>query len=132
MIETAVDAQERQEWLDALDAVVRHGGIQAGGEIVSSLAQHAENSGVPLPQAITTPISQHHPPRATSVPCPVTCLWSGGSAPWCVGMQWRWSCAPMTTRTVLGGHISSFSSSATLYDMGMNHFFRGHREWSSR
>ncbi|NCZ64754.1 MAG: pyruvate dehydrogenase (acetyl-transferring), homodimeric type, partial [Cellvibrionales bacterium] len=55
MTETLVDAQERQEWLDSLDAVVRHGGIEAGGEIVNSLAQHAQNSGVPLPQAITTP-----------------------------------------------------------------------------
>jgi pyruvate dehydrogenase complex dehydrogenase (E1) component len=71
MTETAVDAQERQEWLDALDAVVRHGGVQAGSEIVSSLAQHAENSGVPLPRAIPS----------NSVPCLVTCLWSGGSDP---------------------------------------------------
>ena len=82
MIETAVDAQERQEWLDALDAVVRHGGIQAGGEIVSSLAQHAENTGVPLTsEPSRRPFRNTIRAEQESDPCPATCLWSGGSAP---------------------------------------------------
>ena len=124
MIETAVDAQERQEWLDALDAVVRHGGIQAGGEIVSSLAQHAENSGVPLPQAITTPFRNTIPPEQQR-PMPGDLFMERR-----IRSLIRWNAMAMVMRANdnedgLGGHISSFSSSATLYDVGMNHFFRG-------
>ena len=124
MIETAVDAQERQEWLDALDAVVRHGGIQAGGEIVSSLAQHAENSGVPLPQAITTPFRNTIPPEQQR-PMPGDLFMERR-----IRSLIRWNAMAMVMRANdnedgLGGHISSFSSSATLYDIGMNHFFRG-------
>jgi pyruvate dehydrogenase E1 component len=124
MTETAVDAQERQEWLDALDAVVRHGGVQAGSEIVSSLAQHAENSGVPLPRAITTPFRNTIAPEQQR-PMPGDLFMERR-----IRSLIRWNAMAMVMRANdnedgLGGHISSFSSSATLYDVGMNHFFRG-------
>ena len=50
-----LDVQEQQEWLDALDSVVREGGVAAGEALINALSQHAENTGVPLPLAITTP-----------------------------------------------------------------------------
>ena len=50
-----LDSEERQEWLDALDSVIRAGGVGAGEALLKALSQHAENAGVPLPQAITTP-----------------------------------------------------------------------------
>jgi len=124
MTETLVDAQERQEWLDSLDAVVRHGGIEAGGEIVNSLAQHAQNSGVPLPQAITTPFKNTISPEQQR-PMPGDLFMERR-----IRSLVRWNAMAMVMRANdnedgLGGHISSFSSSATLYDVGMNHFFRG-------
>ena len=44
--------------------------------------------------------------------------------PTCAGTRWRWCCAP-TSITNVGGHIASFASAATLYDVGFNHFLRG-------
>ena len=125
MIEQPIlDAQERQEWLDALDSVVREGGVAAGEALINALSQHAENTGVPLPRAITTPfrntiapVSERHMPGDLFMERRIRSLI-------------RWNAMAMVMRANdndegLGGHISSFSSSATLYDVGMNYFFRG-------
>ena len=125
MIEQPIlDAQEQQEWLDALDSVVREGGVAAGEALINALSQHAENTGVPLPRAITTPfrntiapVSERHMPGDLFMERRIRSLI-------------RWNAMAMVMRANdndegLGGHISSFSSSATLYDVGMNYFFRG-------
>jgi pyruvate dehydrogenase E1 component len=119
-----VDPVEVQEWRDALDSVVRHGGSEHAGELLRSVSEHAEQTGVPLPRAITTPFKNTIAPE------------NERSMPGDLFMERRirslirWNAMAMVMRANdnedgLGGHISSFSSSATLYDVGMNHFFRG-------
>ena len=119
-----VDPVEVQEWRDALDSVVRHGGSEHAGELLRSVSEHAEQTGVPLPRAITTPFKNTIAPE------------NERSMPGDLFMERRirslirWNAMAMVMRANdnedgLGGHISSFSSSATLYDIGMNHFFRG-------
>ena len=43
-------------------------------------------------------------------------------------MRWRWSRGPTATIAGIGGHISTYASSATLYEVAFNHFFRGRGE----
>jgi pyruvate dehydrogenase E1 component len=96
-----LDVTEIDEWTESLDAVLRFNGPAATGQLLRQLSEHAQASRVPLPDAITTPFrntispEDERPMRAND------------------------------NEDGLGGHISSFSSSATLYDVGMNHFFRG-------
>ena len=119
-----LDSEERQEWLDALDSVIRAGGVGAGEALLKALSQHAENAGVPLPQAITTPFRNTIPPHQER-PMPGDLFMERR-----IRSLVRWNAMAMVMRANendegLGGHISSFSSSATLYDIGMNYFFRG-------
>ncbi len=115
---------ETREWLDALDDVVKHGGPQRASFLLLELARHAMGSRLRLPPAITTPFSNTIAPSEEKM------------MPGDVFMERRirslvrWNAMAMVMRgndndEGLGGHISSFSSSATLYDVGFNHFFRG-------
>ena len=119
-----VDPVEVQEWRDALDSVVRHGGSEHAGELLRSVSEHAEQTGVPLPRAITTPFKNTIAPE-NERPMPGDLFMERR-----ICSLIRWNAMAMVMRANdnedgLGGHISSFSSSATLYDVGMNHFFRG-------
>lgn len=119
-----VDPIEVQEWRDALDSVVRHGGSEHAGELLRSVSEHAEQTGVPLPRAITTPFKNTIAPE-NERPMPGDLFMERR-----IRSLIRWNAMAMVMRANdnedgLGGHISSFSSSATLYDVGMNHFFRG-------
>jgi len=119
-----VDPVEVQEWRDALDSVVRHGGSEHAGELLRSVSEHAEQTGVPLPRAITTPFKNTIAPE-NERPMPGDLFMERR-----IRSLIRWNAMAMVMRANdnedgLGGHISSFSSSATLYDIGMNHFFRG-------
>ncbi len=119
-----MDPIEVQEWQDALDSVVRHGGYDAAGQLLQSVSEHAEQSGVPLPRAITTPFKNTIAPE-NQRPMPGDLFMERR-----IRSLIRWNAMAMVMRANdnedgLGGHISSFSSSATLYDVGMNHFFRG-------
>ena len=124
MSEIELDPQERDEWVDALDSVVKHGGLRAAGELLKSVARHAEDVGVPMPQAITTPFRNTIAPE-NERPMPGDLFMERR-----IRSLVRWNAMAMVMRANdneegLGGHISSFSSSATLYDIGMNYFFRG-------
>lgn len=119
-----IDPQEQQEWIDALDSVVKHGGRQAAGELLRGVSQHAQLAGVPLPEAITTPFRNTIAPE-NERPMPGDLFMERR-----IRSLVRWNAMAMVMRANdneegLGGHISSFSSSATLYDVGMNYFFRG-------
>ena len=50
---------------------------------------------------------------------------SAASRAWSAGTRWRWSCAPTALSDGIGGHISTYASAATLYEVAFNHFFRG-------
>ncbi|TVZ38358.1 pyruvate dehydrogenase E1 component [Alteromonadaceae bacterium 2753L.S.0a.02] len=118
------DALETQEWLEALESVIRHSGGERASYLLAQLANSATQAGVRLPSAITTPYVNTIPVKDEK------------RSPGDMHMERkirslvRWNAMAMVMRANdndegLGGHISSFSSSATLYEVGFNHFFRG-------
>jgi len=118
------DALETREWLEALESVIRHNGRERATFLLSQLANAATVAGVSLPSAIRTPYINTIPVRDEK------------RSPGDPHMERRirslvrWNAMAMVMRANdndegLGGHISSFSSSATLYEVGFNHFFRG-------
>ncbi|MEM1113699.1 MAG: pyruvate dehydrogenase (acetyl-transferring), homodimeric type [Pseudomonadota bacterium] len=118
------DPVETREWLDALDSVLKHEGRDRVGFLVRQMARHALDKGVRLPPAITTPFRNTIPPR-DEAPMPGDLFMERR-----IRSLVRWNAVAMVMRANdndegLGGHISSFSSSATLYDVGYNYFFRG-------
>ena len=119
-----LEATEGEEWTESLDSVLRVNGPAATSQLLRHLSEHAQSARVPLPSAITTPFRNTISPQDER------------SMPGDLFMERRirslvrWNAMAMVMRANdnedgLGGHISSFSSSATLYDVGMNHFFRG-------
>ena len=63
-----LDAFELEEWTESLDAVLRHNGPQATGELIKQLSEHAESARVPLPSAITTPFRNTISPEDERIP----------------------------------------------------------------
>ena len=115
---------ETREWLDALDDIVRTEGEERASFLLSELAKHAKKSRLNLPSATTTPFSNTIPPEEEK-PMPGDLFMERR-----IRSLVRWNALAMVMRANdndegLGGHISSFSSSATLYDIGFNYFFRG-------
>ena len=119
-----IDSQETTEWLDALYSVIRHGGKERAAFLLKQLSDRATDAGVQLPAAITTPYRNTIPVIAEK------------RMPGDLFMERRirslirWNALAMVMRANdndegLGGHISTFSSAATLYDIGFNYFFRG-------
>ncbi|MAC35482.1 MAG: pyruvate dehydrogenase (acetyl-transferring), homodimeric type [Haliea sp.] len=118
------DPTETREWLDALDAVTKYSGAERSAELLKRLAKHATEVGVQLPSAITTPF------RNTIAPQNEKMMPGDLFMERRIRSLVRWNALAMVMRANdnnegLGGHISSFSSSATLYDVGYNYFFRG-------
>src|SRR6056300_1602874 len=118
------DPQETREWIEALDAVVRASSPERAGFLLRELAKHATQERLPLPPAITTPFRNTIPvSEEKAMPCDLFMERR-------IRSLTRWNALAMVMRgndndEGLGGHISSFSSSATLYDVGFNYFFRG-------
>ena len=118
------DALETQEWLDALASVVRHGGQERAAFLLKQLSESAAGHGVDQPSAITTPY-RNTIPVTQEVPYPGDLFLERK-----IRSIIRWNAMAMVMRANnnsdgLGGHIASFSSAATLYDVAFNHFFRG-------
>ncbi len=118
------DPLETREWLDALDSVLKFSGTERASWLLQALSKHAMETGVRLPTAITTPF------RNTIDPADEKSLPGDLFMERRIRSLVRWNALAMVMRANdnnegLGGHISSFSSSATLYDIGFNHFFRG-------
>ena len=118
------DPTETREWLDALESVLDRSGIDRANFLLERLSARMTRTGARLPYTITTPY------RNT---IPVT---KEAFMPGDLFMERklrsliRWNALAMVVRAnsrpgELGGHISSFASSATLYDVGFNYFFRG-------
>ncbi|WP_086931177.1 pyruvate dehydrogenase (acetyl-transferring), homodimeric type [Agarilytica rhodophyticola] len=117
------DALETQEWVEALESVIRHNGPERASYLLIQLANIATKAGVGLPSAITTPYSNTIPVSAEKRHPGDEHLERK------IRSLVRWNAMAMVMRANdndegLGGHISSFSSSATLYEVGFNHFFR--------
>ena len=118
------DPLETQEWIDALDSVLRNSGRGRTAYLLKTMAEQAAKAGTRLPPAITTPYRNSIPLTAEKrMPGDLFIERR-------IRSLVRWNALAMVMRANersegLGGHISSFSSSATLYDVGFNYFFRG-------
>ena len=118
------DPQETQEWLDSLESIIEVEGGNKAHHIIEKLIDMARRSGINLPYSANTayvnsiPVDQQQ--RIAGDPEMEHKLRS----------YIRWNAMAMVTKANLkpgavGGHIASFSSAATLYDVGFNHFFKG-------
>jgi pyruvate dehydrogenase E1 component len=119
-----LEALETREWLDSLDDVLKHGGPARVGTLLRELGIHAQKSGVRLPFTANTPyINTINADE--QVPYP-----GSREIERRIKSIVRWNAMAMVVRANkledgIGGHISTFASSATLYEVGYNHFFRG-------
>ena len=119
-----IDPTETSEWLEALEAVAKNDGDMRAEFILSQLGRKAQEIGVGTNFALTTPY------RNTISPADESVMPGDLFVERRIRSYIRWNAMAMVMRANdnddgLGGHISSFSSSATLYDVGFNYFFRG-------
>jgi pyruvate dehydrogenase E1 component len=115
---------ETREWLEALDQVIEEGGPERARYLLERLAIDASAKGVPAALGVTTPYLNTIPPEE-ELPYP-----GDRELERKIKSLVRWNAVAMVVRANkyddgIGGHISTFASSATLYEVGMNHFFRG-------
>jgi pyruvate dehydrogenase E1 component len=119
-----LDATEMREWFDSLDYVLQSGGPAKVTRLLRELTVHARQNGVKLPFSANTPyintIAEHEQALMPGNPDIERRIKS----------LVRWNAAAMVVRANkasegIGGHISTFASEATLYEVGFNHFFRG-------
>ncbi len=118
-----LDPQETQEWVEAMEAVVERDGFERAQFLLRELADHAVLSGAGSPYSANTPYLNTIPPELE--------VRSKGDQELehKIRSIIRWNAAVMVMRanrdsSDLGGHIASFASSATLYDVGFNHFWQ--------
>ncbi|MDH5835086.1 pyruvate dehydrogenase (acetyl-transferring), homodimeric type [Luteimonas kalidii] len=118
------DPTESREWIESLKAVIDHSGPERAHQLLQDMVELTRRAGAHLPFAPTTEyintIPTHLEPK---MPGDQTLEWK-------IRSIIRWNAMAMVVRANrkpgdLGGHIASFASSATLYDVGFNHFFRG-------
>src|SRR5438067_416223 len=118
------DPDETQEWVDSLDAVVDNAGRGRARYVMLRLLERSREQQVGVPSLRSTDYINTIPPERE---------------PWFPGDEHverrirayiRWNAAIMVHRAqrpgvAVGGHISTYASSASLYEVGFNHFFRG-------
>ncbi len=119
-----LDSQETQEWLDALTAVIQQEGPERAHFLIEQLIDLNRRSGGHLPYEATTAYLNTIP-TAQEQKSP-----GNTEIEWKIRAIIRWNAMAMVVRAnrrpgSLGGHIASFASAATIYDVGFNHFFRG-------
>src|SRR3989442_11322705 len=120
-----LDAVETREWLDSLDYVLQSGGPGKVARLLRELTIHARQNGVKLPFTANTPY-------INTIPADEQALMPGSpDIERRIKSLVRWNAAAMVVRANkaeegIGGHISTYASAATLYEVGFNHFFRGH------
>ncbi|WP_114561221.1 pyruvate dehydrogenase (acetyl-transferring), homodimeric type [Desertihabitans aurantiacus] len=119
-----IDPEETQEWLDSLDGMLDDKGKQRARYIMLKLLEHARERQVGLPALRSSDYINTIPPE---------------DEPWFPGDEHverrirayiRWNAAIMVSKAnrkglEVGGHIASYQSAASLYEVGFNHFFRG-------
>jgi len=119
-----LDPTETQEWLDALTAVINEEGPERGHYLIEQLIDLNRRSGGHLPYQATTAYLNTIPVgEEKKTP-------GNNDLEWRIRAIIRWNAMAMVVRAnrrpgALGGHIASFASAATIYDVGFNHFFRG-------
>ena len=118
-----IDPLETQDWLESLSAVISKDGNQRAHFLIKELINKAYREGANIPYTQNTPYINTIPPEAE--------VKSNGdqNIERRIRSLIRWNAAAMVVRAnkkfpELGGHIGTFASAATLYDVGMNHFWR--------
>jgi pyruvate dehydrogenase E1 component len=124
LAEAEVEAIETQEWLESLEYVLESGGPERATRLLQYLQMHLQRRGVPLPFSATTPYintipAEQQPPFPGSREIERR-----------IKSLVRWNAMAMVVRANradrdIGGHISTYASAATLYEVAFNHFFRG-------
>src|SRR3982750_3236299 len=119
-----IDPEETAEWVESLDGVIDAGGPKRARYVMLRLLERARERQVGVPPLTSTDYINTIPPE---------------QEPWFPGDEFverrirayiRWNAAMLVHRAQrpdigVGGHISTYASSASLYEVGMNHFFRG-------
>ncbi|PYR26918.1 MAG: pyruvate dehydrogenase (acetyl-transferring), homodimeric type [Acidobacteria bacterium] len=119
-----LNALETREWLDSLDYVLQSGGPAKVARLLRELTIHARQNGVKLPFTANTPYINTIPPDEQAM------MPGSPDIERRIKSLVRWNAAAMVVRANkadegIGGHISTFASAATLYEVAFNHFFRG-------
>ncbi|HEY7928237.1 MAG: pyruvate dehydrogenase (acetyl-transferring), homodimeric type [Candidatus Dormibacteria bacterium] len=118
------DPDETDEWLESLETLVATEGVSRARFVIGKLVERARKLNVGVPPLVSTPYINTIPPE---------------EEPWFPGDEEmerrirrivRWNAAVMVTRANkrsdgIGGHLSTYAASASLYEVGFNHFFRG-------
>ena len=122
-----LEAIETQEWLDSLDHILQQGGPGRVRRLLRQLQIHAQEAGVKLPFTANTPYintipAEEQPPFPGSREIERR-----------IKSIIRWNAMAMVVRANrleegIGGHISTYASAATLYEIGFNYFFRARTE----
>lgn len=121
---TDLDPQETREWLEALAAVLDQQGPERAHYLLEALQEKARLSGAYIPFSPNTAYINTIPPHLEER--------SPGDhqLEWKIRSIIRWNAMAMVINanrdhSGVGGHIASFASAATLYDVGFNHFWKG-------
>ena len=135
MAETQTDGLEvleTREWIDSLDYVLSKGGPDRAGRLLQQLSLHARRqAGVNLPFTATTPYQNTIPSRQQP-PFP-----GSQEMERRIKSLVRWNALAMVVRANkiqegIGGHISTYASAATLYEVAFNHFLRAQTDGGDR
>ncbi|MEW6071239.1 MAG: pyruvate dehydrogenase (acetyl-transferring), homodimeric type [Planctomycetota bacterium] len=118
-------AQETRDWVESLDDVLASSGPARASELLVALQQHAQRQGILLPVTSRTPYVNTIA-AADDPPYP-----GDRELERRIKSLVRWNAMAMVVRANrelpgIGGHISTYASTASLYEVGFHHFFRGH------
>ncbi|MBC7630054.1 pyruvate dehydrogenase (acetyl-transferring), homodimeric type [Aeromicrobium sp.] len=119
-----IDPDETSEWIDSLDSMIENGGRSRARYVMLRLLERAREQNIGVPALLSTDFINTIPPERE---------------PWFPGNEAierrirsyiRWNAAVMVSRANrpglgVGGHIATYQSAASLYEVGFNHFFRG-------
>jgi pyruvate dehydrogenase E1 component len=117
-----IDHAETQEWLEALEAVIENEGVERAHFLLEQMVDKARRSGANLPFSANTAYVNTIPPHQEP-PMP-----GDPAVEDRIRAYIRWNAMAMVVKanrksSELGGHIATFASAATLYDVGFNHFW---------
>ena len=123
LLKNDVDPIETNDWLAAIDSLIREEGIERAQFIIDQVMQQARAGGVSLPSGITTDY-------VNTIPVSEQPAYPGNlEIERRIRSYVRWNAVMMVLRGQkkdldLGGHLSTFQSAATMYEVGFNHFFK--------
>ena len=127
LLQNDVDPIETNDWLASIDSLIREEGIERAQFIIDQVMQQARAGGVSLPSGITTDY-------VNTIPVSEQPAYPGNlEIERRIRSYIRWNAVMMVLRAQkkdldLGGHLSTFQSAATMYEVGFNHFFKAATE----